>query len=236
MTCSEKGDIMIGGAFNLSPERYIHGMYPRNYYLSHDIPLLLDKEKEIIKRLISLQEKGKRILFYLPTFRKEQIPFLGTNNEEERHRFFDLLKGNDYIMVSKMHFYGAMTNHDKINEADESVINLPPETDIYPFLKMADILITDYSSVLFDFLYLDRPIICYAYDMNQYKQNDRGLLLDYEKLPAQFAFTLEELIVLLSNLSKGAKTDGLSQTREAWLDKYWGNMTIDHTIKNILEL
>lgn len=54
--------------------------------------------------------------------------------------------------------------------------------DIYPALNLFDALITDYSSIYFDFLLLDRPIIFFPYDMENYICNDRSLLFDYKTM------------------------------------------------------
>jgi len=71
---------------------------------------------------------------------------------------------------------------------------LDPTLDIYPLLKEADLLITDYSSIYFDFLHLDRPIIFFVYDLESYK-NERGFYFDFEKMtPGPKARTLKELI------------------------------------------
>ena len=54
--------------------------------------------------------------------------------------------------------------------------------DIYPLLKYTDILITDYSSIFFDFLLLNRPIIFFDYDFKEYSSNMGGFVYDYEKM------------------------------------------------------
>jgi len=51
--------------------------------------------------------------------------------------------------------------------------------DIYPLLSFIDLLVTDYSSLFFDYLYLDKPIVFYPYDYEKYIQNDRKLKYDY---------------------------------------------------------
>ena len=90
--------------------------------------------------------------------------------------FFSFLQQHHYFLLTKVHFYGALHNHDSILYSNDRILNLPVDFDIYPFLKKTDILLTDYSSVLFDFLYLDKDIICFPYDIDSYKNADRGFL------------------------------------------------------------
>ena len=55
------------------------------------------------------------------------------------------------------------------------------DADPYVFLKMADVLITDYSSIYFDYLLLDRPIIFFAYDLEEYLSDSREMYFDYDE-------------------------------------------------------
>ncbi|MCP4220690.1 MAG: hypothetical protein GY765_39045, partial [bacterium] len=66
--------------------------------------------------------------------------------------------------------------------------------DIYPFLPLADLLITDYSSIYFDYLLLDRPIVFFPYDLETYINEERGLIFEYDRLtPGPHCFSREEL-------------------------------------------
>ena len=193
-TCSDFGDKLIGKAFHTKPNHYIHGMYPRNYYLTEPIPYLTKDERFYIDFIQKKKRENKKILFYLPTFRKHQLQFLGITDLEKINLFFDFLDDHGYFLMTKIHTGGYYSNNDTIADSvKERILSLPPQTDIYPFLKETDILVTDYSSVLFDFLYLDRDIICYAYDLYMYEHEDKGLLIDYQSLPADRVYSLDEL-------------------------------------------
>jgi hypothetical protein len=68
---------------------------------------------------------------------------------------------------------------------------------VYPFLPHADALVTDYSSVLFEYLLLDRPIVFYPYDLDRYRRS-RDFYYDYEKVtPGPRAADFEELLAAL---------------------------------------
>lgn len=232
LTCSGFGDALLGKAFYVDPSHLIHGMYPRNYYLNHDIPFLSKDEIRYLDLLKEKKSKGKKVLFYLPTFRQSKQHFLGEANPALITAFFDFLVRHDYLLITKMHYADFYLHGDTISCLNDSLLNLPPQTDLYPFLKKTDILITDYSSVLFDFLYLDRDIICYSYDLQEYQDESKGFLLDYQKLPVDMVYTLDELKNNL--LYKLDKRDGHSSGRKLWLEKCFENKTIDDTIKSSL--
>lgn len=230
MTCSDYGDTTTGKAFYTKPGHFIHGMYPRNYYLLHSIPFLTGEEQVFIDLVSKHKKEGKKIIFYLPTFRKSKLSFLGESDNQKVLDFMDELKDLGYFMVTKMHYEGSFRNGDGVTFCKDTILNLPPTTDIYPFLKEADILITDYSSVLFDFLYLERDIICYSYDFDEYKDADKGFVLDYMQLPADKVYTLDELKANL--LLKREKRDNHAEGRRAWLQKCFAAKTIEDTIKS----
>ena len=75
--------------------------------------------------------------------------------------------------------------------------------DIAELYLISDILITDYSSVFFDFANLKRPILFYPYDLEEYNRIDRGFYIDiYNDLPGPLLFTTEEIIDSVKNIDK----------------------------------
>ncbi len=233
-TCSPFGKQLLGKAFRISDSQAIYGMYPRNYYLLNDIPFLLKEEKIFLDILNQQKNKKKKILFYLPTFRKKTTPFLGEENQNVLSSFFDYLRDNDYFLISKLHFKDVIDHNADIKSKNECFINLPSTVDIYPFLKEADLLITDYSSVLFDFLYLRKKIVCYAFDLSYYKTEDQGFIFDYNILPVDIMYTLQELISYLEK--ENQLSDDKKDARDLWLQKCFANYTMDDSIYNILSI
>lgn len=229
LTCSPFGDETIGKAFHVDTKRFIHGMYPRNYYLVHDIPFLTKEESSYMEMLQKQQARGKKILFYLPTYRMSKLLFLGEESEQKVEAFLDFLYHNDYYLITKVHYAGFFNYKDTNPFSEECILNLSPKTDIYPFLKQTDILITDYSSVLFDFLYLNRDIICYCYDLYRYEHEDKGLLFDYQTLPADKVFTLGELETNLRE--KKNHRDKHEAARKLWLEKCFAEKTMEDTLR-----
>jgi CDP-glycerol glycerophosphotransferase (TagB/SpsB family) len=64
---------------------------------------------------------------------------------------------------------------------------------------MTDILITDYSSLIFEYAILQRPMIFFAYDLDEYRSKVRGFYYDYVKfVPGPIAYTTEEIVELIN--------------------------------------
>jgi CDP-glycerol glycerophosphotransferase (TagB/SpsB family) len=95
--------------------------------------------------------------------------------------------------------------------------------DIYPVLRYADILIADYSSVYFDFLYIDKPIVFFCYDYTEWAQSEQGVVLDYfTHSPGDKCYTMDELFEsLLANIYH----DGYAGERALLLEKMFDNKT-----------
>lgn len=165
--------------------------YPRNDLLlkeEHDAFDLLFCDRAIYEFAKSKHCTDHKILLYMPTHRESnkaaKIPldFQAFNSE--------LQKLNATLIVKLHHF--AQTQLKESNYSN--ILFHATHGDIYPLLKYTDILITDYSSVYFDYLLLNRPIIFFDYDKEEYEANMEGFLYTYEEFtPGQKVKTEREL-------------------------------------------
>ncbi len=122
---------------------------------------------------------GKRIILYMPTHRNEGATAMDMEKLLDLERLNALCKENNAVFLIKKHFYHAgepdvARNYDCIFDITNEV------TESQNLLDAADVLITDYSSCYIDYLLLDRPIIFYNYDAENYQKNDRQLYFDYD--------------------------------------------------------
>ena len=129
------------------------------------------------------------VICYLPTWRRQ-------DNDRKRDLLFDygfdideveaLLTRLDAILIMKVHERGAELALHPEHGDRKSRIFTPSDAalpDIYPLLKRVNILITDYSSVYFDFLLLDRPIIFAPFDLHEFVGLDgQELFYDYDEV------------------------------------------------------
>lgn len=201
---SEFSGKILGEAFGVQKNKVLISGYPRNQtIIGTDIKEYMTRnEQKYYSEIEKYQKDGFKIVGYFPTFRdnKETLIF-GTKNENELYDFLEFCQANKIKIVGKFHFAGK--NDNPLNlENHDAFLNLKPEMDIYVFIKKIDVLITDYSSVYFDFLLLNRPIIFFPYDLEYYKSADRGLIFEYDHFTPGFRLysILELEQFLLSHL------------------------------------
>ena len=164
--------------------------YPRN-----DILLAPDSSAlaETVRQKIQLPS-GKRVVLYAPTFR---------DNSKDRRGFsfdlpFDLERfayemGDDVVLLLRMHVLiaGRISVPEHLRDR---VIDVSAYPEIQELFLVSDVLVTDYSSVFFDYALLRRPMVFHAYDLESYRDDLRGFYLDYEsELPGPVTRTEAEL-------------------------------------------
>lgn len=186
LVTSEFASIILGKAFDIPSEKVIISSYPRNYstFINNPIEYVSDAEFQYLKLIKSAKKKGKKVIAYLPTFRdKNQTLFLGTSESNKLNDLMDYFERKNYMLVGKFHFAGKNNEIDTL-EGRELFINLRPDFDVYSFISEFDLLITDYSSIYYDFLLWKKPIIFFPYDLEYYTNEDRGLIFNYEEYTA----------------------------------------------------
>src|SRR5690606_3485094 len=115
-------------------------------------------------------------------------------NTSVLRKFNEYLHKNNILLVIKRHPFDK-THFQSLSNIKDYSDNI---VDVQELLVCTDILITDYSSVFFDFSLTNRPIIFYAYDYNEYLENCRGMYFDYYKeMLGPFARNESELLHLI---------------------------------------
>lgn len=189
---------ILGKAFGINKDKVIIGGYPRMDVFTTDYwrKYLTTQEVKVINEIQNYKRDGYKIIFYLPTFRdNKDIEFLNIKNSEENSKLVNFLIENKIILVTKFHF--AQDEYKLKNSIEDNILNLESNMDVYAILSDTDILITDYSSVYFDFLITNRPVIFYPFDLDYYSDEslERGLIFDYNEFtPGPKAFNLNELL------------------------------------------
>jgi CDP-glycerol glycerophosphotransferase (TagB/SpsB family) len=124
---------------------------------------------------------NKKTILYAPTFRLGEPTNLFPFDDFEPQKLLDLLEEQDAYLMMRCHMSelsqfndDVLLSSDRIIVADQKMF---PSVD--SILGHTDILITDYSSIYFDFLLLNRPIVFLPYDIEKYTGN-RGLNFDFD--------------------------------------------------------
>ncbi len=136
-----------------------------------------------IENLEQLRAKSQIIISWLPTYRLPApvtIVDLMKNHGFDNKLFNELLENNNALLIIKAHAVDNEILQDKIQDSDRIIAY--KEIDPYPLLRYTNILITDYSSVYFDFLLLNRPIIFTPFDYDEYIKTNGSFYYDYNKV------------------------------------------------------
>lgn len=165
--------------------------YPRNDYL---VNYNTDDEAKRIKIRSNLP-LDKKIILYAPTWRDNQ--FYGKG----RYKFdipMDLARmkeelADEYIILLRMHY--LIAENINLEGLEGFVFDFSEYEDIRELYLISDVLITDYSSVFFDYTILKRPIYFYTFDLDEYRDTLRGFYLNFEeKAPGPIIKTTENLL------------------------------------------
>lgn len=193
--------------------------YPRN-----DILHLPEKEQEKkvdwIKETLGLP-KDKKVILYAPTWRDNEF------YDKGQYRFtlqLDLKKmqeklGDEYVLVLRTHYY--IVNVLDLSEYEGFVYNASTYDDIAHLYLISDVLITDYSSVFFDYANLKRPILFFMYDIEKYRDTLRGFYMDVDKeLPGPILLESDQVIESIEKLPQISKD--YEKKYQQFYEKYCG--------------
>lgn len=187
-------DMLLCESFNIDETCLLKTGSPRNVrLLNSNLPP--SKGKKRVQR----DFPGCRVLAYMPTFRKSyEADYFDTFNEDVSA----ILDEANIVIVTKLHI------------AEISNFNVPfrrilkyqdyfSDTDSNDFLAQCDGLISDYSSAIFDFMILKRPITLFAFDLERYQSSERRLLVDLELLEIPIVTIWEDIVAsFVSRLSE----------------------------------
>ena len=182
--------------------------YPRNDILhSPD----RDQIAAIIKNRLGIP-KDKKTILYAPTWRDDEFYAKGQYKFELQLNL-DMMKqelGDEYVLLLRTHYFIADSLD--VSHLSGFAYNLSKYDDISELYLISDILITDYSSVFFDFANLKRPMLFFTYDLEKYRDVLRGFYIDIEKeVPGPLVYTSEEVVESIKDIDS---------IREKYQDRY----------------
>lgn len=164
------------------------------------------------------QIKGKKVILYAPTFRGDgafDIQYVNLNME-----YLHKNLGDEYIVLYKMHpFLEKIT---LANEKNDYIVNVNHE-DLYQLFSVTDVLISDYSAIIFDFSILEKPIVLYTPDLDNY-QKERGFYYNYaEFAPGPICYNEAQIIEIIKN--QNYTMDKVKELKYKYFDYHDGKST-----------
>lgn len=200
-------------AFRINKERLIETGYPRNDILTNATGVMKQKIRDKYQIL-----DGKKIILYAPTWRDNSFTAAGYTFELKADfcKWKEVL-GEEYVVLFKPH-YLIINQYENSKELKGFLFNIDPKDEISDLYLISDILITDYSSVFFDYAILKRPIYFYMYDIDSYREELRGFYIDiYKDLPGKI---YEQEDTMLTDIAAGVYDYGKLESFNAYFNEH----------------
>ncbi|SCY74485.1 CDP-glycerol glycerophosphotransferase family protein [Butyrivibrio sp. INlla14] len=184
--------------------------FNHTYFLTSGLPrndlFFGNYEKKVndVKKMIGCEEK--KIVCYMPTFRHDKKSLAKSMFDSNKvlkaleNRF-----GGDWIFAYRLHYFDWENILNKKNEG----VNLTEYDDISELLCAVDVLISDYSSCMWDFEVLEKLCISYIPDSEIFEQNDRGLTEQGHNMPYPMAKSTEELVNIIDSIKMDEYIDSI---------------------------
>lgn len=231
----------------------LNGIVAREY----DVPLektislgypktdILNKKTGSLEKL-NLQD-GKKVIVWMPTFRKNKnrgsddgkqypsgIPLL--TDREKFEKLNERLKENNCVLIIKLHPVQDTNGMDKTEQSNIMFLTdsamKSKGTAVYELLAESSALITDYSSVYYDYLLTDNPIGLVIDDIEEYEKK-RGMAFDYkEYIKGNYIYTLDELMKFVSDVASDFDP---SEKERLWAKENWCDYTDFKSTERVTE-
>lgn len=193
-------------------------MYPKEKILEYGYPAndpLYAPDRE--ERARKIKEKlgipaDKKVIMYAPTWRDDNYYEIGQFKFDLDLDVNRLEKefGDEYVLLLRLHY--LVVEALDMSKYGEFAVNGSAYDDVTDLYLITDILITDYSSVFFDFANLKRPVLYYTYDLERYRDVLHGFYLSMEDdLPGPMLLTNDEVVDAIKNID---------QVQEKYKDRY----------------
>ena len=219
---------------DVSEENCIVGIYPRSRLMIKGKEKAMDfitkYEPEETKAFVEKLQKYKKTYIYMPTWRNDGRDFIeqaGINWQ----RLNDIMKEKNELFILKLH---PFTELDIDSVAKYSNIMLyPKDSDVYTVLPFIDCLITDYSSIYTDFLMMNKEIILFVFDYEDYVKKSYELF-EYDKyFVGKKTYTFNQLLQTIKNEEDcHVPKEDYDRLMEFFWDNNRHNIDIVEEIKN----
>lgn len=215
-------------AFMYPSEKILTYGYPRNDILKNH-----SKEyKNQIKDKLGIPTSKKAIL-YAPTWRDDEYHSAGNYKFNLKLDLKRMQKefGDEYVIILRMHYF--ISDNMDLSGYEGFAFDCSKYNDINDLYIASDMLITDYSSVFFDFANLRKPILFYTYDVEKYQSMLRGFYIDvYNDLPGPLLMSNDDIVESIKNIEE--VNNNFKNKYEAFYNEYC-NLEDGQATKRVVE-
>lgn len=207
-------------AFQIKEDQFLPFGYPRTDFF-FDRQLQEDAKKRFFAKHPDL--KAKKIILYAPTFR----PKMADNRLELDFEKLYATLHDEYVFLVRLH--PAVAIHEIIDlQYKDFVFDFSRKASINELLVAADMLITDYSSIPFEYVFLKKPMIFYPYDISDYVMNP-GLWENYEDMvPGPVVYSTDEIIEYI-------KKNEFDVVKYETFQMKWNEYSLGNSSRNLVQ-
>lgn len=221
---AEIADVYLAGSENIAKIYKSAFGYKGNTYISGSprVDILLHKDNSLelnIRKRLDLRNNEKLFL-YAPTFRRNANTksfsynmSLYSLNTEKISEALSKKFGGSWRGAIRLH--PRMANIGKLFKAN-NMLDISTYPDVQEILLVTDVLITDYSSIMFDMGYTLKPVFLYALDISEYIENERDFYINIQELPFKLSKDEKELIEAINNFDEKNYKDNLIRFNEGF--------------------
>lgn len=241
---------LLSAQFILSPNEFTTDIFKNAFKLKNlyngaiveegypRIDLTVNADREELVRLLQTEGinlENKEVILYAPTWKGEVVS-KPRNDIEQIYSDINKLEekfGDEYKILVKVHpfLYKYAIEEPMLTG---KLISDTFETN--ELLSVTDILITDYSSIFFDYLVTNKPILFYMWDYDDYNKN-RGMYIDTDNLPGPICTDVDELINSVDNIENVQKD--YQEVYQSFVDRFcyqdYGNVT-ENVVQHVFGL
>ena len=218
--------------FNLKESIVFDGSYPRCNFLQQS-PEYIERhikkyENQETRQLVEKLKQYKHVYLYMPTWRTDlKDDFLKVAGFDF-NRLNDTMKETNSLFLLKLH--PAVRHQGEYHNYD-SLLFLPSKMDVYSILPYTSVLITDYSSIYYDYLLMrDKRIVLFPFDYEQYRKTSNSLAFDFESYtPGVRTFCFESLLQIIKD-----ESDLTIPEAEKIIKLFWGDNYRDKANNHLL--
>lgn len=217
-------------AFNIKPDVIFPLGFPRS-----DVFFdagYIKESREQLERIFP-EARGKKVILYAPTFRGSTATSAANENKIDYKAFYENFH-EDHVFITKFHpFVESPDTNDKAYPG--FLMDVTNLLEINSALCAADILITDYSSLIFEYALLERPMVFFAYDLDEYI-DARDFFYSYDELvPGPIAKDNPGLINAVREVEKSFPLETIRAFKAKFMSACDGQSTkriVDEVLKS----
>lgn len=203
LSTSDMMDKHFKQMFSLDDKVIFDAIYPRCYYMcksQNEILSFIDKyEPKSMRKMVTKLSHYDKVYLYMPTWRGNLNDDFIREANFDFEKLNDILVKQDRLFILKLH--PAVRVLQNVNEKEFSnICFLDKRLDIYPLLPFVDVLITDYSSIYYDFLLLNKGILLYPFDKERFIENSNDLAFDYDEYtPGKRVYSMADFLSVIAS-------------------------------------